>query len=243
MNLVTLVTALALAINAPLPAPPAPAQDMPKISDEGWCVAYYSAMARARERRAKSPKRLFETAGFFSIDFTARAKAVRAKAKDQETAILLNQQVFEEAFDGVGYAEADGKAPAAELAEGVSIAILETLKCDKTHGFKPALLERIAQMPAPPTDPYSCAVNYWAVGLGMGSNPQAQRAMQSRIGASMARFDPQIAQDTVWRDIVRARIQADAAERNKAVGEGKVTPPNLFAHSQACDAMFAKPPG
>jgi hypothetical protein len=243
MKTAALAAAIAL-IAAPLPATPIRAQEGPKLSDNGWCVAFYNAMNRARDRRTRTPRALHETAGFLSIDFARRAAAVRAKLTEKEDfAITYHQQAFEIAFDGAGYAEADGKAPTPEQSRVVSFAVIEARKCDTTHGFAPKLLDRIAAMPAPPVDPYSCAVNYWALGMGMKSNPEAQRAAMSRIGVTMQRFDPQIASDTVWRDLVRARIQADAAERNKAVGEGKVKPQDLFAHSQACDAMLAKPAG
>jgi hypothetical protein len=243
MKFVPPATMLALLLVAPAAAPSQPVRDDgPELSDAGWCVVFYNAFTRARERRSRTPKRLHESAGFFSIDFATRAAAVRAKLTGKEDfAISYHQQPIEQAFDLAADADADGKPPAENISMAVAAALIQVRKCDTAHGFTPALLDRLATQPSPPVEPYSCAVNYFALGMGMKADSNAQRAAMQRIGASMARFDATIGGDSAWRDIVRARIQADAADRNKAVSAGTVKPQDLFAHSQACDRLLATP--
>lgn len=229
---------LAAALAAPVA--PALAQEGPEISDSAYCASAYGALAKARTRRAKAPKQLFATAGFFSIDFAERQRAVQAKHPKDGFAITFHQQALEEAFDLAGYAEADGK-PVPDAASGaVTLAVTTARRCDRDNGFKPMLLERLAASPAPPVEPYSCAVNYMTIGLGM-KDPAAQKQAMARIAAMMARFDPGMAQDSVWRDVVRERLRTDAQERNKAVGARQVTPEQLFAFSQGCDRLLATP--
>jgi hypothetical protein len=225
-----LLTGLAMAM--------AIAQDGPAISDSAYCASVYGALARARERRSKSPKRLAATAGFLSMDFAARQKAVEAKHPKDAFAITYHRQALEEAFDAGGYAEADGKPAPAATETAMTLAITTARKCDQTNGFQPALVDRIAAMPAPPAEPYVCAVNYMALGMGM-KDPAGQQQLMQRTQMTMGKWDPGMAGDSMWRDTVRTQLRADAQERNKAVGTGKVTPADLFALSKSCDALLA----
>jgi hypothetical protein len=228
-----LVAGFALAM-----AVPAIAQEGPAISDSAYCASAYGALARARERRSKSPKRLAVTPGFLSIDFAARQKAVEAKHPKDVFAITWHRQVLEENFDDGGYAEADGKPVPAAIDAVATLAITTARRCDQINGFQPALLDRVAAMPAPPAEPYMCAVNYMALGLGM-KDPAAQQQVMQRTQAMMGKWDTGMANDSVWRDTVRNQLRADAQERSKAVGAGKIAPPQLFALAKSCDALLA----
>ena len=214
------------------------AQDAPAISDPAYCASAYGALARARERRSKSPKRLAATAGFLSTDFAARQKTIEAKFPKDSFAITYHRQTLEEAFDAGGYAEADGKAAPAATDAAVTLAITTARKCDLSNTFQPAMLDRVAAIPAPPANPYVCAVNYMALGMGM-KDPTAQQQLMQRTQMMMGKWDSSIASDSVWRDTVRTQLRSDAQERNKAVGSGKVTPADLFSLSKSCDVLLA----
>ncbi len=231
------IVAAALIWVPAMPAVPAFAQEGPAISDAAYCASAYGALARARERRARSPRDLLGKPGYLSIDFAGRKKAVLAKHAKDELAITFHQQALEEAFDAGGYAEADGKPLPEAAGSAITLAVATARRCDQSNGFAPALLDRIVAMPAPPVEPWACAVNYMAVGMGM-RDPAQQRLSMTRTQAMMARFDPTMAEDTVWRDLLRERLRADAQERNKAIGAGQVTPAQLFAHAKACDRLL-----
>jgi hypothetical protein len=244
-SFIVLVAGAALLASAQLPAatPSSALQDGPALSETGWCASVYGALARARTRKTKSPKRVIEAAGFLAIDFAKRRAAIDAKlAKTDAFAVTYYQQAYEEAFDAVGYAEADGTALPSAADSLVTDALTRARACDRTHGLQPMLLDRVFASPSPPVEPYSCAVNYYTLAMGMKDNPPALNQVRGRMAAAMTRFQPAVGgDDEAWRNRVRERMQADSQERNRAVGAKQVTPEQLFAHSQACDRMLATP--